>query len=136
MWSNAQLRRAAHVQAISQTEILITRPDPPDRILSLWSFQPYLLELQGWKTILTNDASFYSLWYIAHLLEWAKMDNWVIFMFFVGKYTLSWGNMPFLFIRFIWEYYLQNIIIYTIWFETLRYWNMFWMYLTYMYRKK
>ena len=105
MWSNAQLRRAAHVQAIPQTEILITRPDPPDRILSLWSFQPYLLELQGWKTILTNDASFYSLWYIAHLLEWAKIDNWVIFMFFVGKYTSSWGKHAF----FIYQIHLRII---------------------------
>ena len=107
MWSNVQLRRAAHVQAIPQTEILITRPDPPDRILSLWSFQPYLLELQGWKTIFKKWCKllFCLLWYIVDLLEWAKIDIWVIFIFFVGKYTLSWGKHAF----FIYQIHLKMI---------------------------
>ena len=50
------------------------------------------------------------------------------------------GNMPFSSITFIWEWYLQNIIIFTTWVETYRYVfrhrNIFWMYLIYIYRKK
>ena len=94
MWSNAQLRRAAHVQAIPQTEILIliTRPDI---ILCLWLFQPYLLELQGLKTVSKKRPAsiYYGILFIC-LNEQKLTFGWYLYFSRVNI-RFRGGNMPF-----------------------------------------